>query len=137
MPLPPRSFRTKRVASCEPMGLQISWKSHHRKKSLSVGRVFPASVLGSGNHQARIGTRLASYFSESCFSSAPSGSQSAMMTGVEAWSMRVAQAVGTSRRYQVRGHALSPATVITFWPGATRAFARWTTSSERTRSLDV
>ena len=98
---------------------------------------MPASVFGSGNHQARIGTRFASYRGASCFSSAPSGSQSATMMGVEACSIRVAQAVGTSRRYQVSGHALSPATVMMFWPGATRARAWSTTESERTRSFDV
>ena len=76
----------------------------------------------------------------SCFSSAPSGSQSAMMTGVEAWSMRVAQAVGTSRRYQVRGHALSPATVITCWPGGDarlRPFDDLERAHEVPRRLDV
>ena len=59
------------------------------------------------------------------------------MTGVVACSIREAHVVGTSRRYQVSGQAASPATVTTFCPAGTRAFACSTARSARTRSSDV
>ena len=64
MPVPSsRSLRTKNIASCDPIGLQISWKSHQRSKSRqrrAGDRVLAAAGrIVSGNHHARIGTRLA------------------------------------------------------------------------------